>query len=52
MQYFENLFGPRENSKTIYHKNLTRGAIQILLNELFSLDENENEGIKRLRKRE
>ena len=39
------LFGLRENSKIITHKNLTRRTIQILLNKLFSRNRNENESI-------
>ena len=45
LYFYENLFGPRENSKIIAFKNLTRDTIQILLNELFFLYQNENKGM-------
>ena len=45
LHFFEKLLVPRENSKIIAYKNLTRNTIQILLNELFCLNQNENQNV-------
>ena len=43
LYFHKNLFGPRENSKIIAHKNSTRCAIQNLLSKFSSLNQNEYE---------
>ena len=42
--YFnENLFDPNEKSKIINHENFNKRTIEVIFNEIFSTDVNENE---------
>ena len=41
--FYENLFNPDQNSKIQRETRLNKKTIEILLNELFSLDDRENE---------
>ena len=41
--FYENLFNPDQNSKIQGETKLNKKTIEILLNELFSLDDRENE---------
>ena len=41
--FYENLFNPDQNSKSQGETKLNKKTIEILLNELFSLDDRENE---------
>ena len=43
LYFYVNLLLPTQNSKILNNKNLTINTIQILLNEIFVLDVNENE---------
>ena len=43
LYFYTNLFLPRENSKIINNVKLTMKTISTLLNEVFTLDINENE---------
>ena len=48
LHFYENLFKPDENSKIIDKKWLNKRTIEILLNELFTLDDQDkNEDIVR-----
>ena len=49
--YFEkNLFDPDNENKILSHKKLTKQIIQMLMNEIFSTEVNENEYLnKKLR---
>ena len=41
--FYDNLLVPDENSKIQSNKKLKRGAIETLLNEIFTLDREQNE---------
>ena len=41
--FYENLFNPEENSKIQGNAKLNKKTVEILLNELFSHDDRENE---------
>ena len=41
--FYENLFNPDQNSKIQRETKLNKKTVEILLNELFSLDDRENE---------
>ena len=41
--FYENLFNPDQNSKIQSETKLNKKTVEILLNELFSLDDRENE---------
>ena len=41
--FYDNLFNPDKNSKIQGETILNKKTVQMLLNELFSLDERENE---------
>ena len=41
--FYENLFNPDRNSKIQSETKLNKKTVEILLNELFSLDDRENE---------
>ena len=41
--FYENLFNPDENSKIQGETKLKKSTVEMLLNELFSLDDRENE---------
>ena len=41
--FYENLFNPDRNSKIQNKTKLNKNTVEILLNELFSLDDRENE---------
>ena len=41
--FYENLFNPDENSKIQGETKLKKSTVEMLLNELFSLDHRENE---------
>ena len=41
--FYQNLFNPEENSKIQGNAKLNKKTIETLLNELFSLDDKENE---------
>ena len=43
MYFYENLFNPDQNSKIQSETKLNKKTVEILLNELFSLDNRENE---------
>ena len=43
LYFYSNLFLPRENSKIISNRKITMKTLSALLNELFTLDINENE---------
>ena len=48
MEYFNctfirTLFNPDEKSKIINHENLNKRTIEVIFNEIFSTDVNENE---------
>ena len=43
LYFYENLFNPNENTKIQNNKKLTKRTIETLLNELFSLDKEDNE---------
>ena len=41
--FYENLFNPKENSKIQGETKLNKKTVETLLNEIFSMDDNENE---------
>ena len=41
--FYQNLFNPPENSKIQGETKLTKKTIETLLNEIFTLDDKENE---------
>ena len=41
--FYENMFNPNQNSKIQNHTKLKKSTVETLLNELFSLDDKENE---------
>ena len=43
LYFYENLFFPNENSKLHSYKKLTSIALETLLNELFTLNPEDNE---------
>ena len=43
LYFYENLFNPDKNNKTQNETKLKKAAVETLLNELFSLDDGENE---------
>ena len=43
--FYVNLFFPKENSQLHTYKKLTNGALETLLNKLFTLDREKNEQI-------
>ena len=43
LHFYENLFNPDKNSKIQNESKLKKSTVEMLLNELFSLDEKENE---------
>ena len=50
LYFYENLFDPDNESKILSHKKLTKQIIQMLMNEIFSTEVNENEYLnKKLR---
>ena len=42
LYFYKNLFNLENNSKILQHEKLTEKAIDILLNEIFTLNQNEN----------
>ena len=47
LYFYENLFNPKTNSKIQNHKKMTVKTIETLLNELFSLDREDDEKLIR-----
>ena len=43
LYFYKNLFEPNKKSKIINHENLKKRTIEIIFNETFSTDVNENE---------
>ena len=43
LHFYENLFNPDKNSKIQNESKLKKTTVETLLNELFSLDDRENE---------
>ena len=43
LYFYENLFNPKANSKIQNHKKMTKRTTETLLNELFSLNREDNE---------
>ena len=43
LHFYENLFSPDKNSKIQNESKLKKTTVETLLNELFSLDDRENE---------
>ena len=43
LHFYENLFNPDKNSKIQNENKLKKNMLEMLLNELFSLDDKENE---------
>ena len=43
LYFYENLFNPDKNSKIQNESKLNKSTVETLLNELFSLDDRENE---------
>ena len=43
LYFYKNLFNPDEKSKIINHENLNKWTIEVIFNEIFSTDANENE---------
>ena len=43
LYFYKNLFDPEKNSKIQHHEKLTKKTIETLLNEIFTLDQDENE---------
>ena len=41
--FYQNLFNPEENSKIQGNAKLNKKTVETLLNEIFSLDDKENE---------
>ena len=48
LYFYANVFGVGENSEITAHKNLNLNKLYTLLNELLSLDQNENDPILRI----
>ena len=43
LYFYKNLFDPDEKRKIINHENLNKCTIEVIFNEIFSTDVNENE---------
>ena len=43
LYFYKNLFDPSEKSKTINYENLNKRTIEVIFNEIFSTDVDENE---------
>ena len=43
MYFYKNLFDPDEKSKIINHENLNKHSIEVIINEIFITDVDENE---------
>ena len=43
LYFYKNLFEPNKKSKIINHENLKKRTIEVIFNETFSTDVNENE---------
>ena len=43
LYFYKDLFDPDEKSKVIDHENLNKHTIEVILNEIFSTDVDENE---------
>ena len=43
LHFYENLFNPDKNSKIQNENKLKKSTVEMLLNELYSLDDKENE---------
>ena len=43
LYFYKNLLNPEKNSKIPQHEGLTKKTVDILLNEIFTLNQNENE---------
>ena len=43
LYFYKNLFDPNKKSKIINHENLKKRTIEVIFNETFSTDVNENE---------
>ena len=43
LYFYQNLFDPNKKSKIINHENLNKRTIEVIFNEIFSTDVNENE---------
>ena len=43
LHFYENLFNPDKNSKIQNKNRLKKSTVEMLLNELYSLDDKENE---------
>ena len=45
LYFYKNLFDPDENSKTLSHVTLNKSTLETIINEIFSIDIDENEHI-------
>ena len=43
LYFYKNLFDPEKNGKIQHHEKLTEKATETFLNEIFTLDQDENE---------
>ena len=43
LYFYKNLFNPVKNSSILNHEHLTKETLEILLNEILSTDQNNNE---------
>ena len=43
LYFYKNLLDPNEKSKIINHENLNKQTTEVIFNEIFSTDVNENE---------
>ena len=43
LYFYKNLFDPEKKSKIQHHEKLTKKTTETLLNEIFTLDQDENE---------
>ena len=43
LYFYKNLFDPYKRSKFLNHQRLTKNTLQIIINEIFSTDVDENE---------
>ena len=43
LYFYKNLFDPNKKSKIINHENLNKQTVEVIFNEIFSTDVNENE---------
>ena len=43
LHFYKNLFDPCKRSKILNHQRLTKSTLQIIINEIFSTDVDENE---------